>query len=169
LRSRFTILLTLFAVALWSAAATADEGALTVFIVRHAEKADTSRDAALSNAGRARAKHLARILRDAEIEHVHSTDFKRTRATAAPSAAAFDIKVILYDPRDVQGLVARLRQSKGRHLVVGHTNTIPKTIELLGGDPGFPIDEASEFDRLYIATVGPGASVNTIIMRYGAQ
>jgi hypothetical protein len=41
-----------------------------------------------------------------------------------------------------------------------------KTIELLGGEPGFPIDEKSEFDRLYIVTVGASGTVSTVLMRY---
>jgi phosphohistidine phosphatase SixA len=106
------------------------------------------------------------MLSDAEIGHVHSTNFKRTRETAEPTAGAFDIKVNLYDPRSLKDLVTQLRQAKGRHLVVGHTNSILKTIELLGGEPGFPIDEKSEFDRLYIVTVGASGTVSTLLMRY---
>ena len=57
-------------------------GAFTVFVTRHAEKADTSRDAELSDAGRSRAAYLAKLLQDADVEYVHSTDFKRTRVIA---------------------------------------------------------------------------------------
>lgn len=147
----------------------AEVGTLTVFVIRHAEKADTSRDAELSDVGRLRAKHLARVLKDADVEHVHSTNFKRTKATAGPSAAAFGLKLKLYDPRALPKLVTEMRRRKGRHLVVGHTNTVPKTVELLGGDPGFPIDEKSEFDRLYIITVGADGNVSTVVVRYGSR
>ncbi len=144
------------------------EDRTTIFITRHAEKADTSRDAKLSKAGLRRAKHLARVLNDAEVQHVHSTNFRRTKATAGPTAKAIGAKLNLYSPRALTDLVAQIRRKKGRHLVVGHTNTVPKTIELLGGDPGFPIDESSEFDRLYIVTLGPGGKTITILMRYGS-
>ncbi len=144
----------------------ADDGTLTVFAIRHAEKANTTRDASLSEVGVKRAKRLARMLSDAEIEHIHSTDFKRTRSTAAPSASVFGLKVKLYDPRKLQELIVQLRKAKGRHLVVGHTNTVLKTVEMLGGEPGFPMDEGSEFDRLYIVTVPGSGAVSTVLMRY---
>lgn len=149
-----------------SKSALADNGTLTVFIVRHAEKAGVNRDAALSDIGKQRAARLAQMLSDAEIDHVHSTDFKRTRSTAGPTASVAGIKVTLYAPRALADLATRLRKEKGRHLVVGHTNTVLQTIELLGGNPGFPIDESSEFDRLYILTAGANGSVSTVLMRY---
>jgi hypothetical protein len=39
-------------------------------------------------------------------------------------------------------------------------------VELLGGDPGYPIEELNEYDRLYILTIGKG-KVNTVLLRYG--
>ena len=57
-----------------------------VFLVRHAEKANVSADPKLSSAGKKRAEELVHVLRDANIEHVHSSDFIRTRNTAAPIA-----------------------------------------------------------------------------------
>ena len=143
-------------------------GAFTVFVARHAEKADTSRDAELSDAGRSRAVHLAKLLQDADVEYVHSTDFKRTTATANPTAEKINAKVNLYAPGALPDLVAEIRRRRGRHLVVGHTNTVLKTVELLGGDPGFPLDEGSEFDRLYVVTVSARGEVTTILMRYGS-
>ena len=140
MRSAFLIFAVSLVAAVFPGSAVADNRTLTAFIVRHAEKADASHDAVLSDVGERRAERLARMLSDAEVEHVHSTDFKRTSSTAAPTAGAFGIKVKLYDPNDLSDLVAQLRKLKGRHLVVGHTNTVLKTIELLGGDPGFPID-----------------------------
>ena len=166
LRSAYLTFAFLLVAVVFSRTALAEDGTLTAFIVRHAEIADASRDPVLSDLGKRRAKRLARMLNDAEIEHVHSTNFKRTRATAAPTAGAFNIKVNLYDPRILKDLVTQLRQAKGRHLVVGHTNTVLKTIELLGGEPGFPIDKKNEFDRLYIVTVGKSGPVSTVLMRY---
>ncbi len=140
---------------------------LVVFLVRHAEKVDASRDPELSAVGSERAVALARSLRDAGIEHVHSSDFIRTRKTAAPIAAKLDLEVELYDPRDLPALVERLLKTGGRHLVVGHSNTTPSAVELLGGEPGSEIDEQSEYDRLYAVTIGADGAVATVLMRYG--
>ena len=167
MRSNYHVCLVLWALLLFPGAAAAESEAFTVFITRHAEKANTSRDAELSNAGRLRAAYLARLLKDAGVEYVHSTNFKRTKATASPTAKTINAKLNLYAPSALPDLVAEIRRKRGRHLVVGHTNTVLKTVELLDGDPGFPIEESSEFDRLYIVAVSARGEVTTILMRYG--
>jgi broad specificity phosphatase PhoE len=140
---------------------------LMVFLVRHGEKADLSRDPELSAAGRERVAELARVLRSAEIEYVHSSDFIRTRGTAAPTAAEYGLEVELYDHRDLPALVEKLRRKGGRHLVVGHSTTTPSMAELLGGKPGSAINEKGEFDRLYIISIGSDGSASSVMMRYG--
>ena len=140
---------------------------LVVFLVRHAEKVDTSRDTELSVAGGARARELARSLRDAKIQHVHSSDFIRTRDTAAPIATELGLEVELYDPGNLHELVEYLKESGGRHLVVGHSTTTPSVVELLGGEPGSAIDDRGEYDRLYVVTLRADGAVSTVLMRYG--
>lgn len=135
-----------------------------VFLVRHAEK-EEGLDPALTEAGRARAEELARTLRDAGIERVHSTDYARTRATAAPLAERLGLEVELYDPRALPSFLEGVRDSGGRHLVVGHSNTTPQAVGLLGGEPGEPIVEATEYDRLYAVTLGADGSVSTVLWR----
>ncbi len=149
-------------------AASGEPPPLVVFLVRHAEKLDASEDPPLTDAGAARAALLADLLRDARLQQVHSTDTRRTRDTAAPVAARVGVDVSLYDPRDLPGLVDALRARGGRHLVVGHSNTTPRVVELLGGDPGTPIEEGGEYDRLYVVTAGPDGRVTTLLLRYGA-
>lgn len=140
---------------------------LVVFLVRHGEKADLSEDPDLSAAGRERAAALVRTLRSAAIEHVHSFDFIRTRGTAAPTATEHGLEVELYDSRDLPTLVAGLRRTGGRHLVVGHSTTTPAMVELLGGKRTAAINEMGEFDRLYIVTIGRDGEASSVMMRYG--
>ena len=147
-------------------AAAADS--TVVFLVRHAERLDDTSDSALSSAGRARAAELVHVLENAEIERVHSSDFIRTRDTAGPVATALGLEVQLYDTADLAALATRLTRDGGRHLVVGHSNTTPPLVELLGGAPGAPIDEAREYDRLYVVTIGDDGVVSTVLLRYGA-
>jgi hypothetical protein len=64
---------------------------LVVFLVRHAEKMDYSKDPELSASGKERALDLVNILRSTNIEHVHSSDFIRTRETAKPTAEEFGL------------------------------------------------------------------------------
>jgi len=139
-----------------------------VFLVRHAEKADTSRDPKLSEAGKQRASELAQVLRDAHIDLIHSTNYIRTRETAAPLAAMLGLKPEFYDPTQLLEFAQTLTQQGQRHLVVGHSNTTPELVRLLGGDPGSPIEESSEYDRLYVVTVDE-SGVTTVLMRYGTS
>lgn len=140
---------------------------LVVFLVRHAEKTTAKEDPDLSDEGKARAGELANTLSSADIEHVHSTDYKRTRDTAAPVAVETGLKVELYDPDKLADFAKELKDKGGRHLIVGHSNTTPELTKLLGGNPGSEIDEKSEYDRLYVITTGKDGTVNSALVRYG--
>ncbi|WP_306252885.1 histidine phosphatase family protein [Parvularcula sp. IMCC14364] len=148
---------------------TADGGdTLTViYLVRHAEK-QTGTDPSLTVAGQERAALLARELSDAGLTHIHSTEYRRTRETAMPVAQFTGLPVSLYDPRDLPGFAARLTEEPGTHLVVGHSNTTPALVAALGGEPGTPIYEKSEYDRLYVVTIPAEGAVATELRRYGA-
>ena len=139
-----------------------------IYLVRHAEKVPDGTDPVLSLAGRERARMLANLLEEAAIDAIHSTDFRRTRATAAPLALRLGLPVALYDPARPAALADAIRDAGGRHLVVGHSNTVPELVELLGGDGGPPIDEAGEYDRLYVVTRDGEGTVRTELRRYGA-
>lgn len=139
----------------------------TIFLIRHAEKQTSGRDPELSPQGKIRAQQLARVLSDAQLDKVYSTDFKRTRHTALPVAELYQKNVELYDYRKLTQLAETLKHSGGRYLVVGHSNTTPELVKLLGGDPGDAIAEKLEFDRLYVLTVHPSGLVNTVLLRYG--
>ena len=137
--------------------------------MNHAEKVDDSRDPELSKQGKRRAIALAETLKTSGIEYIHSTDYIRTKNTSEPTAKAYNLAIELYNPQDLDGFAKELKDSKGRHLVVGHSNTTPRLVELLGGEPGKPIVEKNEYDRLYIVTIQNDTLVNTVLMRYGKK
>ncbi len=149
------------------ASAPAQE-AWTVWLVRHAEKVDDSRDPELSPAGRDRALLLADRLADEGIGTVHTTDYLRTRHTARPLAERLGLEPVLYDPRALEAFAAELKEAGGVHLVVGHSNTTPALVEALGGDPVSPIDEA-EYDRLYRVWLGEDGTVRSELERFGVS
>jgi len=145
-----------------------------VYLVRHAEKVtdggamvvEDPKDPPLTVAGEARAAALAELLKEVGITQVWSTDYIRTRETAAPLAKALGLEVMLYNPSDLQGFAETLKARQNETaLVVGHSNTTPALVEALGGDGGMPIDEKAEYDRLYVVSLPSGASE---LMRYGA-
>jgi broad specificity phosphatase PhoE len=132
-----------------------------VFLVRHAERADSggaggammATDPDLSPAGHARAESLATLLRDAKITTIVTSEFKRTRQTAAPLAKALGIKPIEVLSKDVAALVKKIAAAKGNVLVVGHSNSIPDTITGLGVKEVVAIDD-QEFDNLFVVVRG---------------
>jgi phosphohistidine phosphatase SixA len=137
---------------------------VVVYLVRHAEKADDSRDPPLSAAGEARAGALAGLLKDAGVSRIWSTDFQRTRNTAKPVGAALGIAAEIYDGSKLADFAARLKGMPGRHLVVGHSNTTPELVRLLGGTAGPPIAD-TEYDRVYFVVLA-GGQVVTTVLRY---
>lgn len=160
----FTALLFFFSL---EAQNNTEENQLTVFLVRHAEKMDSSADPELSEAGKQRAVVLAETLASAKIDYIYSTDYIRTRETAVPTARHFNLDINLYNPHKLEAFAAELKQKVGRHLVVGHSNTTPMLVKLLGGEAGSEINEKSEYDRLYVITVSSNGNVNTVLLRYG--
>jgi len=136
-----------------------------IYLVRHAEKVDNSNDAALSLAGRKRATLLSKVLSDTKIEHIHSTNFQRTRDTVEPLASLLDIDVQLYNPEYLESFSDKILETPGVHLVSGHSNTTPELVRLLGGQSS-PIDD-DEYDRLYIIIRSQDQRGTTILIRYG--
>jgi phosphohistidine phosphatase SixA len=163
------LIVSLFACSKEQASENVDEEQkpLLVFLVRHAEKTNQKEDPGLSEAGKVRALELKKVLRSADIEYVHSSDFIRTRETALPTAEMFELTTKIYDPRDLEALAQKLKAIGGNHLVVGHSNTTPQLAGLLGGSAVSEINEKSEYDRLYIVSISANGDVSSVLMRYG--
>lgn len=121
----------------------------TWYLVRHAEKVeDGSKDPALTSQGHQRAQQLAAMLSQANITKIYSTDYQRTRQTAAPLSNLLGLEVILYDPSKLADLAAQLKSSQGNALIVGHSNTTPMLLHLLSGQPSASLDEVN-YDNVY--------------------
>lgn len=143
----------------------------TVFVVRHAERADSgtmkgttmAADPDLSDAGRARAQSLAAMLKDAGIKAIYTTEYKRTRQTAEPVARALGLEATVVPARDMKSLIEKLKGAGAPALVVGHSNTVGETIAALGVTETVAIDDA-DYDNLFIVT--PGARPGLIRLHY---
>ena len=138
----------------------------TVFLVRHAERADTSpgtsptmaADPDLSEAGRARAESLASALKDAGITAIYATQYKRTQQTAAPLAKALGLTVKIVTSKDTADLIKQLKAEKSNALVVGHSNSVPDVIKGLGVTTPMTIGD-DDFDNLFLVTTGTPPSL----------
>src|SRR6266480_2094354 len=125
-----------------------------VVIVRHAEKATNGGgDPDLSSAGRSRADALARILKDSGITSIFTSEFKRTKETAAPTATSIGVTATVVPAKDTAALVAKLHQLNGNALVVGHGDTIPNMIKALGINSPINIPD-EDYSELLIVTLG---------------
>lgn len=148
--------------------------ATVVLLVRHAEKAPGTGDVPLSPEGEARARVLAEIARGAGVQVIITTQFARTRGTAAPLAAALNVtpEVIAAqsEVRSHAGAVADAIREKhaGRTvLVVGHSNTIPPIVAALGGERFRDLCDP-EYDALFIVVLSDEGPVRTVKSRFGA-
>ena len=141
------------------------DDAVTVFLVRHAERLDDSPNSPLNDVGRERVEKLRTLLADVDFTHVHSTNLTRTLDTARPIAEDDGVELTLYSPGELEELAGTIRATPGRHLVSGHSNTTPRLAEALGGDPHGPIDHM-EYDRLYIIVIQPGRPAVTTLLRF---
>jgi phosphohistidine phosphatase SixA len=142
-----------------------------VFLVRHAERSDSSpgtspsmaSDPDLSDAGRARAASLAVLLKDAGISAIYVTEYKRTQQTAAPLAKALGLTPTIVKATDAKALAKELAAAKGSVLVVGHSNTVPSAIKDLGVSSPVSVQD-DEYDNLFV--VVPGSRPSAIRLHY---
>lgn len=134
-----------------------------IYLTRHAEKAATGTDPALTPEGQVRAQNIAAALKKAGITKIYSTAYTRTRQTAAPLASHLQLTTQIYDPTQLATFARQLRGLGGNALVVGHSDTTPELIRQLGGDPGSNIAE-TEFDRLYQVAIGRDGDVTTTLL-----
>jgi phosphohistidine phosphatase SixA len=164
-RLRWACGLALAAGLLAAPAVAAAQAPAVIYLVRHAETApDGSDDPPLSAEGMARARRLGAMLGHAGLTHIHTTDLARTRTTARAVSEATGIPVETYDPGRLEAFAERLRSGSGVHLVVGHSNTTPALVRLLGGAPGGAIAE-DEYGRVYQLTLLPD-EVRTAVLGY---
>lgn len=161
---------------LWphSAAPAAAPKPQVVVLVRHAEKAEApAGDVTLNDAGQARAEELAIALAEARVDTIITTQFRRTRDTAAPLARSLKVTPVVVQAGSETAAhakaVARAVLDGGRSvLVVGHSNTVPAIIGALGGPAMAELCEA-EYANLFTLVLVPGQPARLIHGHYGAQ
>jgi phosphohistidine phosphatase SixA len=161
--------------------AQTSEPVTTVYLVRHAERAaEPQQDPPLTEQGVARSQALARLLSTAGIKAILTSQATRTKLTAEPLATklgitptALTLKVSSTNPRQIteestKETVDKILSAGGNVLVVGHSNSIPDVIKMLGGDVTPTIDE-KKFDDLFIVTVYAKGKAKVAHLKYGAE
>jgi phosphohistidine phosphatase SixA len=155
---------------------------ITVFLIRHAEREDEPRqDPPLSKEGVARSQALARLLSSAGIKAIFTSQYARTKQTAEPlaeklglSVTPLTLKLNPSNPRQIAEestaeVTNKILEHAGHSvLVIGHSNSIPDVIKMLGGDVVPTIDE-KKFDDLFIVSVYARGKAKVVQLKYGAE
>lgn len=142
----------------------------TIYIVRHAEKADASPDTELSEAGHARALALRDTLHMADLDGIYASQFKRTLQTVQPTATEKNVEVIRYNTTASDSLIVALAKKQNRKmLVAGHSNSVPAMLRKLGLNPSMQTIPENDFDNLFIVRISWffGRSIRLTESTYG--
>ena len=140
----------------------------TIVLVRHAEKADaTSQDPELSAEGRQRAERLVNVAGKYKPGGFYSTNFKRTRDTLAPLAAKRKKPVEIYDARKPADLLDTIMKSKyKRHIVSGHSNTIPGLANFIMKKDVFKNLDEPEYGVMWVIRIKDGQVRKTEVIPF---
>jgi len=151
-----------------SCARLAFSQATTFILVRHAEKvADGSKDPELSEAGKARALALAKLLKEVKVDAVYSTTFKRTQGTIAPLAMSKGLTVMPYDAMKGEAIDQMASKFPGGTIVVcGHSNTTPWTANYLLGKEQYKDFDDGDYDNVLIMEVMEKGKSKVIWLTY---
>ncbi len=141
----------------------------TVFVfVRHAEKETNNSDPNLSEAGKARAKRLAELLKNLNINRIGFSNTKRAQATAEPLLSIINCSSDVYTKTVIEPyLLSTMEACKGKTiLVVGHSDSIPEMINILAGEKKISEIPENEYDNLYIVSVMDKGNAKVMTYKY---
>lgn len=153
---------------------------ITVYLIRHAERADEPRqDPPLTEKGNLRSQELTRILGDANVKAIITSQFLRTKQTGEPLSKKLNVPVTSIslslnpaNPRQIAEqstaeVTNKILERAGESvLVIGHSNSIPDVIKMLGGDV-VPVIDEKKFDDLFIVTVYAKGKAKVAHLKYG--
>jgi broad specificity phosphatase PhoE len=152
-----------------------NQATTTVIFVRYADPAaDPAANPGLSEAGKARAEELARVLADTDVvagvDAIIATQYRHAQETGDPLARRLHLAVQTADVNDIAGLRKRiLKEYKGKIvLVITHPEQLDLLIRELHGSKKLPPMAANEFDNLYIVSIPWYGKVKTLRLKYGA-
>jgi broad specificity phosphatase PhoE len=133
------------------------------YFIRHAEKADSSKNPDLSEKGLERAQEWKTLFSEINFDAVYSTDFNRTLQTIQPIVAGNNQLLKIYNPKMID-IEAFKKETHGKTiLIVGHSNTIPNMINQIIKENKYTNIEENEFGNLYIVTLFENQIVSQLL------
>ncbi len=145
-------------------------GQQAIFLVRHAEqdgRPSVVDDPALTEVGHRRAQALARVLKDAGVNVIYTTERRRSIQTSEPISESLNIKIKIHPAQDRDGLISRLRtqHANDRVLIVSHSLTLPRLLKALGYPQDITI-ASEEYDNLFVIVPKNDGSPLALRLRY---
>lgn len=123
------------------------------YFIRHAEKADSSKNPDLSEKGLERAQEWKALFSEINFDAVYSTDFKRTLQTINPIVSENGKLLKTYNPQLVD-IETFKKETMGKTiLIIGHSNTIPKMVNQIIKENKYGDIAENQFSNLYIVTL----------------
>ncbi len=142
----------------------------TTFILsRHTETTGIGTDPILSSSGQERATELARVLKNMKIQAVYSTNYNRTKETAAKIATGNSVSTQIYDSNQLDNLATSILQLYKNKVVyiAGHSNTTNIFLNILIGSTVYGTIPDTEYDNLYIVNVSKKGNAKVVHLKYG--
>ena len=133
------------------------------YFIRHAEKADSSKNPDLSDKGLERAQEWKTLFSKINFDAVYSTDFNRTLQTIQPIVADNNQLLKIYNPKMID-IEAFKKETHGKAiLIVGHSNTIPNMVNQIIKENKYINIEENQFGNLYIVTLFENQIVSKLL------
>ncbi|MBN8565340.1 MAG: histidine phosphatase family protein [Flavobacteriales bacterium] len=125
----------------------------TIYLIRHAEKADSSQNPELSEEGLKRAVKWTKYFDKKNIDFFYTTLTRRTQMTCSTIATSKQKDMIFYDATKFS-LKEIIEKHHGKTiLIVGHSNTIPFQINALLEKEIYTLIDENQFGDLYTITI----------------
>jgi 2,3-bisphosphoglycerate-dependent phosphoglycerate mutase len=147
---------------------SANEEVTRIIIVRHAEKNDDgTKNPSLSEAGKARAERLSKMLGEFPIGALFSTPYARTTETLQQLAASRKLEITNYNPGDKSFASNLVHSQKGKTIVItGHSNTCPALVNSLINETKYKDLDESDYGKIWIVTYKNEKLTDCIVLNY---
>ena len=132
-------------------------------ILRQAEKDTTvagsqmmQADPPLNSKGQERAQSIVRKFKKYKISTIYSTNYNRTKSTVLPLANAMGLSINNYDPKQLKTFADELTTQANHSktiLVVGHSNTSPRLVNLLLGKDAYKDLDESVYNQYWVVKI----------------
>ena len=113
-------------------------------------------DPPLNTKGQERAASLIQKFKKYKISKIYSTNYNRTKSTVLPLAKDIGLLINDYDPRQLKAFADELilpENNSKTILIVGHSNTSPKLVNMLLGKDVYKDLDDSVYNQYWIVSI----------------